>query len=84
MLTGRQQHIHFTLRRICVDLLRLSNQIVCRITLSGYNNHNIIALLIGAGNDICHVKDAFSVRYRTAAKLLNNQTHRTYPPLHHV
>ena len=73
LFTGGQQHIHFTLVGMGVDLIGLVDQIVGGIALSGHYDHHVVTLAVFLGNDASHVHHALGIGDRAAAEFLYNQ-----------
>ena len=61
LLSGGQQHIHLTLGRPGVDLLRLFDQVVGGVALGGQHRHHLVALAVGLRDDPGHVPQPLRV-----------------------
>ena len=72
LLTGGQQHILLASGGIGVDFVRLGNQVVGGVALSGNDNHNVVALCEGVGDDSRNVHDTLGVAHGGAAEFLYN------------
>ena len=75
LLAGGEQHIHLPLGGVGIDLLRLGDEIIGGVTLSGQDHDHVVARQIGLRDDAGDVADALGVLHRGTAEFLYDQTH---------
>ena len=73
LLSSGQEHIHLPLGSVGIELLCFFDQVVGGVPLGGQDHHNIVASLIGIGDDTGHISELISVSHRAAAKFLYNE-----------
>ena len=75
LLACGQQHIHFPLGGMGIDLLRLGNEVIRGVSLCGKHHQYIVALQISFRNDTGNVADPLCVPHTAAAEFLYDQAH---------
>ena len=73
LLACGHQHIHLPLAGVGIDLLRLRNQVVRGVSLSGNHDHDVVSLSVGIGDELGHPHHPFGIGNRAAAEFLYYQ-----------